>query len=203
VPKIVDKQQKSEAISRAAMTVFRDLGFHNSRMADIAKAAGVGKGTLYEYFKDKSDVLRFAFDRYFESFKAGAARAMDSSDKPDTKLFDLIRFAFEHIAEWEDHCVVYVDYLGVDRASGQTISLGSIYGEMRTLLAGLIEQGQTAGTIRRDIDPHGAADALLAVYDGIVLHPTFSSDHCDAASVRTATLAIVARGLKPIGQGTG
>lgn len=197
MPKIVDKQKKSEAIGSAAMRVFRELGFHNSRMTDIANAAGVGKGTLYEYFINKSDVLRFAFDRYFESFKAGALRAMDSSEEPDGKLLALIRFALEHVTEWEDHCVVYVDYLGVERASGQTITLGSIYGEMRTLLAGLIEQGQAAGTLRCDVDSRGAAEALLAIYDGIVLHPTFSKEHCDMGSIRAAVLAIVAQGLRP------
>jgi AcrR family transcriptional regulator len=197
MPRVIDKQQKSEAIGRAAMRVFRELGFHNSRMADIAKAAGVGKGTLYEYFKNKADVLRFAFDRYFESFKDGALRAMESSEGPDGKLLALIRFALEHVAEWEDHCVVYVDYLGVERASPQTIGLGSIYGEMRVVLVGLIEQGQAAGTIRCDVDSRGAAEALLAVYDGLVLHPTFSEEHCDMTSIRTAALAIVAQGLKP------
>ena len=197
MPKIVDKQQKSEAISRAALKVFRDIGYHQSRMADIAHAAGVGKGTLYEYFKNKSDILRFAFDRYFESFKAGAMTSMASADGPAGRLFALIEFALEHAAEWEDHCAVYVDYLGVERSSQRAISLSGIYGEMRDLLVALIQQGQAAGTIRLDLDPNGTAEALLSIYDGIILHQVFEDRQCDLATIRSAALAIVAQGLWP------
>ena len=103
MPKIVNKQKKSEDISRAALKVFRELGYHRSRMADIARAADVGKGTLYEYFKNKDDVLRFAFDSYFEFFKAGAMKAVASADDPADKLLALITFAVENTAEWESH----------------------------------------------------------------------------------------------------
>ena len=48
MPRIVDKQRKAEAIRQAALEVFRKTGYHRTRMADIAEAAGIGKGTLYE-----------------------------------------------------------------------------------------------------------------------------------------------------------
>jgi TetR/AcrR family fatty acid metabolism transcriptional regulator len=50
MPKIVDKKKKAEAISDAALKVFRERGYNKARMADIARMAGMGKGTLYEYF---------------------------------------------------------------------------------------------------------------------------------------------------------
>ena len=75
MPKIVDKQAKTQAIAAAAIKVFRQRGFHQTRMADVAAAAGVGKGTLYEYFQDKADILRFAFEDYFSTFITGATLA--------------------------------------------------------------------------------------------------------------------------------
>ncbi len=39
MPKIVDKQMKSQEIGRAALVVFRKYGYHRTTMADIAKAA--------------------------------------------------------------------------------------------------------------------------------------------------------------------
>lgn len=196
MPRVVDKQQKAEAISRAALGVFRERGYHGSRMADIALAAGVGKGTLYEYFKNKPDILRFAFDQYFESFKAGALQAMSREDGPADRLFALIAFALEHAGEWEDHCVVYVDYIGVER-SAQAISLGNIYREMRDMLATLIDLGQGAGTLRGDVDPGATAEALLSIYDGIVIRGVFDDRPCDVPAIRSAALAMVTRGLRP------
>ncbi len=196
MPRLVDKQQKSEAISRSALRVFRKLGYHKTRMTDIAGASGVGKGTLYEYFENKSDILRFAFDRYFEAFKVGAIQAMSAAQGPADRVFALVEFALDHAAEWEDHCAVYVDYLGLDRSPEETLSLSSIYGEMRGLLLTLIRQGQVAGSIRQDVDPTATTEALLSIYDGIVLHRVIEEQTCDMTATRSAALAIVTQGLR-------
>ena len=76
MPRVIDKRKKAEAIGHAALQTFREAGYHGTRMADIAKAAGVGKGTLYEYFDDKADVLRFVFDDFFRAFREVALRLL-------------------------------------------------------------------------------------------------------------------------------
>ncbi|MGD9122579.1 MAG: TetR/AcrR family transcriptional regulator, partial [Desulfobacterales bacterium] len=119
MPKIVDKKKKAEAISDAALKVFREQGYNKTRMADIAQMAGMGKGTLYEYFKDKADILRFAFDQYFSVFSDGVLKAMKEKTKPSEKILSLIDFALRHAAEWEDHCAIYVDYFGAVRIEEQ------------------------------------------------------------------------------------
>lgn len=52
--RIEQAAQRKEAILAAALTSFSAKGFAASRMEDIAKAAGVAKGTLYLHFKDKN-----------------------------------------------------------------------------------------------------------------------------------------------------
>ncbi len=44
---------KREAIMRAATKVFARNGYFNSKVADIAREAGVADGTVYLYFKSK------------------------------------------------------------------------------------------------------------------------------------------------------
>ncbi|MEJ7711356.1 MAG: helix-turn-helix domain-containing protein [Pyrinomonadaceae bacterium] len=51
---------KREAILRAATRVFAQNGYFNSKVADIARDAGVADGTVYLYFKSKRG--DFAFD---------------------------------------------------------------------------------------------------------------------------------------------
>ena len=48
---------KREAILRAAISVFARCGYFNSKVADIAREAGVADGTVYLYFKDKNEIL--------------------------------------------------------------------------------------------------------------------------------------------------
>lgn len=47
------KKGKRELILEAAINVFSTKGYHNTRMEEIASQAGVGKGTIYEYFSSK------------------------------------------------------------------------------------------------------------------------------------------------------
>jgi AcrR family transcriptional regulator len=44
-------------ILRAALSVFSTKGYGESTMADVAQSAGVGVGTLYNYYKNKRDLL--------------------------------------------------------------------------------------------------------------------------------------------------
>ena len=52
---------KREAILRAAVKVFAQKGYFNSKVADIAGEAGIADGTVYLYFKSKDEILHSIF----------------------------------------------------------------------------------------------------------------------------------------------
>ena len=58
-PREGDKRRR---IIDAAVNVFSERGFFNSRVNDVAEAAGVAGGTIYLYFKNKDDLLISVFD---------------------------------------------------------------------------------------------------------------------------------------------
>jgi len=196
MPKIVDKKKKAEAISYAALKVFRKHGYNKARMVDIAQMAGMGKGTLYEYFKDKTDILRFAFDQYFSVFSEGILEAMEEKTKPSQKILSLIDFALQHAAEWEDHCAIYVDYFGAARTEEQKrFSLSRIYAEMKDILESLIKEAQAANEIDGQFDPGAVAELLLSIYDGIILHEIFVGERINMDLIRKTTMALITQGL--------
>lgn len=196
MPKIVDKEEKSKAISDAALRVFRELGYHGTRMADIAKAAGIGKGTLYEYFSDKGDILRFAFEQYFSIFAEGVFEAINDKTGPSEKLLSLVDFALQHAGEWEDHCAIYVDYFGVARTDkGGQFSLSPFYDQMKNILVGLISEGQATGEINTEFEPVVVAELLLSVFDGIILHRIFEGHGANRQFLLQATLRFIKNGL--------
>lgn len=51
------KQSKRAAILRAGLGVFAEHGFEAARLDEVAQRAGVAKGTLYLYFKDKAELF--------------------------------------------------------------------------------------------------------------------------------------------------
>jgi len=60
----VSKARK-EQIVNAATTIFAWQGFHAARMEDIAREAGLSKGTIYLYFRSKDDVSAAILDHFY------------------------------------------------------------------------------------------------------------------------------------------
>jgi AcrR family transcriptional regulator len=196
MPKIVDKEEKAKSISDAALKVFRELGYPRTRMADIAKAAGIGKGTVYEYFKNKADILRFAFEQYFNTFKEGAFQSMQEKINSADRMIALVDFALRHVDEWEDHCAVYVDYFGVARTDEQEwFSLAGINDQIKHILEDLIREGQAFREMDTHSNPEVVAELLLALFDGIIFHRIFVGQDSDRDSIRNSAIRLVTRGL--------
>ncbi|HCY86413.1 MAG TPA: hypothetical protein DHV36_14855, partial [Desulfobacteraceae bacterium] len=61
-----NKGKKQTAILAAALTVFSQKGYAASKIIDIARAANVGKGTIYEYHRSKEDLFFALFQWYVE-----------------------------------------------------------------------------------------------------------------------------------------
>src|SRR5689334_19320292 len=81
---------QADKILNVAVRLFATHRFHQARMEDIAACAGVGKGTLYRYFKDKEELhtalLERATDQMIERLRAAARLG----DDPVSKLEALV-----------------------------------------------------------------------------------------------------------------
>jgi len=105
-------EERISQIVTAAEDVFTRKGFNEARMDDIAEETGLSKGTLYNYFKSKDDLIIAILDRIFQrEFKAfeqtdvsnmGASEAIDlfaDTVAKDIKLMlRLMPVAYEFLA---------------------------------------------------------------------------------------------------------
>src|ERR1051326_4145818 len=82
-PPVADKRK---AILRAATEVFARNGYFNSKVADIARAAGVADGTVYLYFKSKEEILHSIFDQNMAEAIAAGRELIENLKDPREKL---------------------------------------------------------------------------------------------------------------------
>lgn len=52
------KQERPQELLDAALTIFSEKGFAGARLEDVAKSAGVSKGTVYLYYSNKEELLK-------------------------------------------------------------------------------------------------------------------------------------------------
>ncbi len=59
--------EKKEKIIKSGFELICEKGYHNTNTAEIAKAAGVSTGIVYQYFNDKHDILLVGIKKYATS----------------------------------------------------------------------------------------------------------------------------------------
>src|SRR4030065_539419 len=77
---------KRYRILRAAIKIFSQKGFFNSKVSDIAQAAGVADGTIYLYFKNKDDLLISLFEEKMAEVVADVRERVAAEDGALSRL---------------------------------------------------------------------------------------------------------------------
>jgi len=190
-PKIVDKQAKKQDILEAAMRVFARKGVANAKMAEVAEAAGIGKGTIYEYFKSKEDIFAEAFRHFMEQMDAVMAKRLFKIHDPIEKLTALIAGWAEIVQDSShDFMEIMMDFWaeGVRHKQKPTaFDLKKMYDEYRRLVVEILEEGISKGRLR-PMNTTIVASILIGALDGLALqwivdHKMFQFD--EAADVLT------------------
>ena len=60
--RVIDKEEKRCDIALSAITLFCEKGIQQTSIDQIAKSAGVAKGTIYLYFKNKEEIVFTIWD---------------------------------------------------------------------------------------------------------------------------------------------
>ncbi len=83
--KIIDKDEKRCDIALASIALFCEKGIQQTSIDQIAKSAGVAKGTIYLYFKNKEEIVFTIWDiitqQHEESFKKRTTENMSTKEK--------------------------------------------------------------------------------------------------------------------------
>jgi len=160
-------EDKRRRILDAAAHVFARKGYFTSRVADIAKRAGVADGTIYLYFRNKEDILVSLFDEVMsEHISKGREELAPLKTAPE-RLHAIAAHHLRLLGQNQDLAVVFQVELRQSTKFMERFT-GSWFGDYLDLLTGVLEQGQREGTIRQDLPVKLAAKALFGVLDEMV-----------------------------------
>ena len=186
---------KREAILRAAISVFANKGFFNSKVADVAKAAGVADGTVYLYFKNKDDILHSIFDRAMEEFIAEGRRELAELESPEDKLRRIAELHLERLSADRDMAIVFqVELRGSIKFMQEFSSAG--FAEYLDIIRSTIEAGQRAGIFRNDLKPIVCAKILYGALDEMVTNWILSNKSYQLMPMADEVLKIFLGGVR-------
>ena len=139
-----DAARNRELILRTAAELFAEQGLE-AGYDEIAKRAGIGVGTVYRRFPERSELVQALFESRIEEMVAIAEEAADQPDPWEGLTMFLERAIERQVAD-----------RGLKEVMVQTIAEGDhlTVGRERLgpIIDGLIERAQAAGTLRPDVE---------------------------------------------------
>jgi TetR/AcrR family fatty acid metabolism transcriptional regulator len=90
---------QEEKILKAAARLFAGHRFHEARMEDIAAVAGVGKGTVYRYFKDKEELYLALLARAADEISRRLREALAAVPNPRGRLEAVVAVSLAYFDE--------------------------------------------------------------------------------------------------------
>jgi TetR/AcrR family fatty acid metabolism transcriptional regulator len=187
--------EKHHRILQAAIAVFAENGYFNSRVADIAKRAGVADGTIYLYFKNKEQILMAAIDFAFSSFMRAAQTELASIDDPRQKLRRLAALHLESLGANRGLAMVFQTEL---RQSAMFLSEFSHRHliEYFDLVRAIVRQGQQSGCFRKEVSDKIAANCFFGALDAMVTSWLLSERDYKLGAASDALVDVILNGME-------
>ncbi len=199
MPKIVDKEEKRAIILEAAIKVFAKKGMSKTTISDIAGAADIGKGTVYEYFKSKDEVFSASFLYFMDKIETTISKHLYRIHDPLQKL-SAVFTAWADILDSE-----YVEYLEIvldfwaegirTKDKFVTVDLMKYYYEYRKTIEGLLEECIVGKKIK-PVDTKVVAASIIGALDGLLLQWIMDRNVFDMRRAVQAFGRIVIDGLR-------
>ncbi len=157
---MASKEERRIEILKASIKVFSKYGFHKSKIQEIAEEAGVGKGTIYEYFDSKKslfqEMIKYIMDYYIKGIKE--IGELDGGFK--VKILSYLKY---NVNTLTNHMSMFRVIMHESNEISQEMQLWmmamriKIYEQMESI----VEKAVARGELREDLDIEAATLMLI------------------------------------------
>lgn len=191
----MDKKQK---IIDAAILVFARDGLEKGRIADIAKEAGIGKGTVYEYFRSKDEIFLAIETGIFEEFELLFQNLVVESLSPSEKLKHFMAVSIEQFQAMDDAMLILIElwaHAGRGHWHGSDSSqFAKYYERYKESIKSILDAGIKYGEFR-EMNKDGVAALLMAFLDGLVWQMVMMKDKNSFQTVKEEAIQSFMKGI--------
>jgi len=192
---------RKKAIIDAAVGVFARKGYAAARIIEVARAAAVGKGTIYEYFRSKEELFFAVFEEIMLAAGEELAAAAQKLEGPFAQRMQVLSDGM--IQSWLERLEMYalvMEFWSATASSPSRERFKSVfqhgYRQWRTVVGGLIAEAKRTGEVVPGCSESRVASALVGTWDALLLQAWLDPDF-DALAASQSFMEVVLRGLRP------
>jgi len=166
---IVDKEAKRNAIACSCKEILLQHGINNLTISQIAKTAGVGKGTVYEYFENKEDIVFEIITVFIAEYEQILQELVSQNISTKEKVFHFL-YQIHEDEEGKRQLKIYREFLAISLANG-TDGMIVFNTKCRMQFATILEKILQEGIEKKEIKAEALefVSALLVYKLGLVI----------------------------------
>ena len=187
---------RTEEILRAARTIFARKGFYETTVDDIARAAGVSKGTVYLYYSSKNDIYWAALKDGIRELHEKLETAMNSVETVQEKVRTFIAVKMEYYQGNREFFKIYFSEFGntFSHPLQMQKEIKELYRKQARLLRSVIDQGVREKSVRA-LSSDAAAYAISDVTRCVITHRLLNWSRKDARQDSDFVFDLVWKGI--------
>jgi len=157
-----------DKLLESAASEFTSLGYASTNINEVSVKAGFGKGTIYNYFKNKADLFLAVFTNAVNDITAQIAEAIRGIADPEEKMKVALQVDFNYFVANRDLALVILrESYAADRDNQQQYI--SVAAPLFELYLGIIQDGMEKGVFSSEIDPWLATSMLMGMSENLML----------------------------------
>ncbi|MGI5216841.1 TetR/AcrR family transcriptional regulator [Nocardia sp. CA-290969] len=153
-----DAVRNQQRIVEAARELFADRGLEIT-LDDVAERAGVGVGTVYRRFANKTELISEVFEHHLGEFADAAEGALRNPD-PWLGVVEFVDYACRHMAVNRGFSEVILEL------DLETERFHRLRDRLKPAVAAIVQRAREAGVLQPDIEPSDLF-ALIHMVDGL------------------------------------
>ncbi len=164
------RRQRRESILLAAEKVFDAHGYAAATMEQVASAAGVAKGSVYNYFPSKQDLFNQVFQAAMAEMQAESEDILSDALPAAERLDAMLQHWFDRFAQSKRVGRLVLEYwaAAARQQRGELAKMfQSMYAAWRELLSGVISDGIRRGEFNPKYGAPVAASLIMGILDGV------------------------------------
>jgi AcrR family transcriptional regulator len=186
-PRMIKKERKAGDITLAALALFSQRGYAATSVDQIAKAAGIGKSTVYEYYATKEDIFIAAINAAMARWESRLMDMLRDKEDPIEGLNGVVDLNLEMFdPDNPGEARLFLEVLQHTFTEGGVFYnrrhlITAIHSRIRRIIVDFLLSGVSRGVLRPEIarDAEKIAINFLAYIDGIGLHSMIAKDYID------------------------
>jgi AcrR family transcriptional regulator len=154
-----------ESLLAVAVKVFNERGYEATSMEDLSRKLGITKSAIYYHVSGKDELLRLAIDRALDGLFEAAEQTTAMEGRAIDKLELLVRRSVHVLVDRLPFVTLLLRVRGNTKVERQALARRR---EFDRMVSELVQQAETEGDVRPDVDPAVASRLVFGLVNSLV-----------------------------------